>query len=135
MYHSEEDWRENSASSKGAEAVNAARSSGNTKLPNPLHGISREQLLDDVTTFQKEKGLPDDILPLLKKGALVAQDPDGFENLEDIDDDDRRVLREETTRRWKHPKTLYFTVFLNSIAAAIHGWDQVNASQLQHSNA
>lgn len=130
MYRSEEDWRENSASSKGAEAVNAAQSSGNTKLPNPLHGISREQLLDDVTTFQKEKGLPDDILPLLKKGALVAQDTDGFENLEEIDDDDRRVLREETTRRWKHPKTLYFTVFLNSIAAAIHGWDQVNSSKL-----
>jgi len=33
-------------------------------------------------------------------------------------------LREEVTHRWKHPKTLYFTIILNSIAAAIQGWDQ-----------
>jgi hypothetical protein len=33
-------------------------------------------------------------------------------------------LREEVTHRWKHPRILYYTIILNSIAAAIQGWDQ-----------
>jgi hypothetical protein len=33
-------------------------------------------------------------------------------------------MRVEATRRWAQTRTLYFTIFLNSIAAAIQGWDQ-----------
>lgn len=81
--------------------------------------------MENVARFQQDKGLPDDILPLLKKGALVAQDPARFETLDDLDEDDRRALREEVTNRWKHPWALYYTIVLSSIAAAIQGWDQV----------
>jgi hypothetical protein len=95
------------------------------EIRNPLVGIPREQLLDDVSNWQKAKGLPDDILPLLKKGALVAQNPALFESLEDIDEGEKQALREEVTNRWKHPWPLYYTIILNSIAAAIQGWDQV----------
>jgi hypothetical protein len=90
-----------------------------------LKGIPRETLFENVTRFQQEKGLPEDILPLLKKGALVAQEPAAFESLEDLDEDEKRALKEEVTHRWKHPWPLYYTIFLNSIAAAIQGWDQV----------
>ena len=65
-----------------------------------------------------------EILPLLKKGALVAQSPHDIDHIDELDDEDRRVLREETSHKWRHPKTLYFTIVLNSIAAAIQGWDQ-----------
>jgi hypothetical protein len=61
---------------------------------------------------------------LLKKGALVAQNPGDVDSIEELDDDDRRVLRDEYTHRWRHPRTLYLTIILNSIAAAIQGWDQ-----------
>jgi hypothetical protein len=43
-------------------------------------------------------------------------------------------LREEVTHRWKHPWALYFTIILNSIAAAIQGWDQEGAYTVMSRN-
>lgn len=77
----------------------------------------------DVATYAIEYDL-ENILPLLKKGALVAQSPSGIEGLAELDDNDRRIMTEERTHRWKHPFALYYTIILNSIAAAIQGWDQ-----------
>jgi hypothetical protein len=67
-------------------------------------------------------------LPYLRKGALVAQKPDSFESLEELDEEDRQKLREEQEHRWKHPKALYYTILLNSISAAIQGWDQTGSN-------
>lgn len=98
------------------------------EIQNPLVGVPRDELLARVTAFQQGKGLPEDILPLLKKGALVAQNPAGFEELEDLDEDDKGALRSEVTHRWNHPWALYYTIILNSIAAAIQGWDQTGSN-------
>jgi hypothetical protein len=98
------------------------------EIENPLRDLSRAELLERVTRFHQDKGLPEDILPILKKGALVAQDPAGFESMDDLDEADKTALREETTRRWKHPWPLYYTIILNSIAAAIQGWDQTGSN-------
>lgn len=56
----------------------------------------------------------------------MAQSPADFEALEDIDEEEKEWLRKEVTHRWKHPWPLYYTIVLNSIAAAIQGWDQVS---------
>lgn len=87
--------------------------------------------------YHREHDLPDDILPLLVKGALVAQDPARFESLDDLSADEKLALREEVTRRWKHPWALYYTIILNSVAAAIQGWDQTgsNGANLSFPNA
>jgi hypothetical protein len=61
----------------------------------------------------------------LRKGALAAQSPGAIDQIFELDEAERQFLREEVTHRWKHPKILYFTIILNSIAAAIQGWDQV----------
>ena len=95
------------------------------EIKNPLKGIPKDILLANVEKWHSEKGLPEDTLPLLKKGALVAQNPAGFETL-DLEPEEKQALREEVTHRWKHPWPLYYTIFLNSIAAAIQGWDQVS---------
>lgn len=95
------------------------------EIKNPLKGIPHDTLMANVANFQRNKGLPEEILPLLQKGALVAQEPAAFESIEGLDDSERQALREEVTNRWKHPWPLYYTIFLNSIAAAIQGWDQV----------
>lgn len=97
------------------------------EIGNPLEDIPRDQLLEVVTQFDQDKGLTPDILPILKKGALVAQNPAGFESIGDLDEHDIQALREEVTHRWKHLWPLYYTIFLNSIAAAIQGWDQVGS--------
>ena len=79
--------------------------------------------MQDVEEFAQEKNLTD-ILPLLRKGALAAQSPDSIDEIPELDEHERQNLHEEITHRWKHPRILYFTIILNSIAAAIQGWDQ-----------
>ena len=81
----------------------------------------------DVEQFAAENGLTD-IIPLLRKGALVAQRPHTFEQIPELDEAERQALRNEVTHRWRNPKILYFTIILNSIAAAIQGWDQTGSN-------
>ncbi|KAJ7291220.1 hypothetical protein C8J57DRAFT_1429735 [Mycena rebaudengoi] len=100
----------------------------NARIQNPLHGIAHDVLLARVATFAKEKEL-EHILPLLEKGALVAQNPSGFEKLEILDDADRE---------WSHPRALYYSIILCSVAAACafkaltvyitRGWDQTGSN-------
>lgn len=85
----------------------------NAKLANPLAGISREQLIADGEDFARKNGL-EDLSELFKKGALIAQDPLGFEDLPLLTDEEKRVLREEVTHKWKQPKMLYYLVILCS---------------------
>jgi hypothetical protein len=96
-------------------------------MRNPLLSFSKQQLLDDVDTFAAEYGLQEEA-PLLRKAALVAQAPLLFEEIEGLDDAERAALREEKTHRFRQPKLLYFTVIMNSIAAAIQGWDQTGSN-------
>ena len=60
-----------------------------------------------------------DVVDLLKKGALVAQDPPGFESLQELDEDDKITLRREITHKWSQPRILYVTIGLCSIGAAV----------------
>ncbi|KAK1478476.1 hypothetical protein CCUS01_04821 [Colletotrichum cuscutae] len=101
------------------------------EIKNPLKGIPKAQLLEQVTAYHRKHELPEDILPLLKKGALVAQNPALFESIEELDEAERDALRQEVTHRWKHPWALYYTIILNSIAAAIQGWDQVSQAMVE----
>ncbi|KAJ5223575.1 Major facilitator superfamily domain general substrate transporter [Penicillium chermesinum] len=97
------------------------------RIKNPLEGIPYDELMSEVTAYAKEEGL-EDIVLLLKKGALVGQDKDSPQASTALTEDDRDILRTEVTSRWKHPKILYFTIILNSIAAAIQGWDQTGSN-------
>jgi hypothetical protein len=81
----------------------------------------------DVEQFAAENGLTD-MIPLLRKGALVAQSPHAFEQIPELDEAERQALRNEVTHRWRNPRILYFTIILNSIAAAIQGWDQTGSN-------
>jgi hypothetical protein len=63
-----------------------------------------------------------DILPLLRKGALLAQSPANIDSIDGLDDTEREELSLEVTKRWRHPRVLYLTIILNSVAAAIQGW-------------
>ncbi|KAJ7291226.1 sugar transporter [Mycena rebaudengoi] len=90
----------------------------NAKIQNPLHGIPQKVLLARVAAFAKEKEL-EDVLPFLEKGALIAQNPSGYDKLEILDDADRETISRETTHKWSHPRALYYTVILCSVAAAV----------------
>lgn len=44
------------------------------RISNPLGGIPKDVLMEDVTAFAEETGLTEHTA-MLKKGALVAQNP------------------------------------------------------------
>ncbi|KAI6830121.1 MFS transporter [Hortaea werneckii] len=109
------------------QSVAAMTQNATGEIRNPLLDIPKEQLMADVELFAERHGMSEHI-PLLRKGALVAQSPADFENIPELDDADRDALRSEITHRWKHPWALYMTIVLNSIAAAIQGWDQTGSN-------
>ncbi|GMF68794.1 unnamed protein product [Aspergillus oryzae] len=89
-----------------------------SRIKNPLADLTPAQVLQDVEHFANEHGLRD-ILDHLKKGALIARDPDNFETVENMTDDDITVIARETTHKWRQPWPLYFTIGLCSIGAAV----------------
>lgn len=97
------------------------------RLRNPLSGIPKDTLLRDVESYASTHGL-EEYLDLLKKGALVAQNPDGAQTIEGMTPDELQQLQNETTSRWNHPWTLYLVIALNSVGASIQGWDQTGSN-------
>jgi MFS family permease len=65
---------------------------------------------------------------LLKRGALVAQNPGAYESLDVLGEDEKEALRLEVTKKWHHPMKLYMTVATCSIGAAVQGWDQTGTN-------
>lgn len=74
--------------------------------------------MHDVETFASDNNLLD-FVNVLKKGAQVAQNPDNFEQMENLDQDELEALRKERDHKWKHPFTLYATIAVCSIGAAV----------------
>lgn len=84
----------------------------------------------DVEAFAHEKNLVDKI-PVLRKGALVAQNPNDFEDQdgeEALDEVEKTVLRDEILHRWRMPARLFLTIATCSIGAAVQGWDQTGSN-------
>ncbi|KAN0068909.1 Sugar transporter domain containing protein [Elaphomyces granulatus] len=90
---------------------------------NPLAGISREQLLRDVETFCNQYGLRE-YEDTFKKGALVSQNPEMAQELTELSEEEKEVLRRESTHKWSYPWQLYFLAGMCSLAAAVQGMDE-----------
>ncbi|XP_006455907.1 hypothetical protein AGABI2DRAFT_195216 [Agaricus bisporus var. bisporus H97] len=93
------------------------------RIQNPLYGIPREKLLQQVDDFTREYGF-EDRSELFRKAAILAQSPKKFEEMPELTEDEKEAIRRETTHRWSQPRALYMTVFICSLAAAVQGWDQ-----------
>ncbi|KAG6029718.1 hypothetical protein E4U40_000385 [Claviceps sp. LM458 group G5] len=100
------------------------------KIRNPLQGISRDQLMQDVESFAQQRGLQGQTA-ILRKGALVAQDPSNIQSIdgpEKLTARELEVLHEEVTHKWRMPLRLFLTIFTCSIGAAVQGWDQTGSN-------
>jgi hypothetical protein len=87
------------------------------RVVNPLSGIPKAELLDNVSRFCEAHGLQENIT-IFQKGALVAQNPD-FESIGELDEDDKYHLRRETTHKWHLTKELYWTLAVCSLGSAV----------------
>ena len=65
---------------------------------------------------------------LLQRGAMVAQNPAGFEQVSELEEHEREALRNEVLHKWRQPAALYVTVILCSVGAAVQGWDQTGSN-------
>ncbi|KAM0213336.1 hypothetical protein ACHAQI_004379 [Fusarium lateritium] len=119
--------RETAAEKTRRASVASMTRNDDGSIKNPLVGIPKQELLRGVEAYAQEHDLGD-ALPSLRKGALVAQRPGDFESIDELDETDREALRTEMNHKWRHPKSLYYTIFLNSLSAAIQGWDQTGSN-------
>lgn len=95
-----------------------------------MKGIPRDQLMRDVEAFVQEKGLQEHV-EIFRKGALVAQSPADFEDIdgaEALDQAEKDALRNEILHKWRLPWRLYLTIITCSIGAAVQGWDQTGSN-------
>ena len=94
---------------------------------NETNDVSRERLFANVELFAEQNGLMHK-LPVLERGALLAQGDTPFEHIPGITAQETQALRNEIEWRWHQPKTLYFTIFVCSIGAVVQGWVQTSAN-------
>jgi hypothetical protein len=65
---------------------------------NPLSGLTRSELHDQVEAFCGKYGFEDKI-DTFHRASLVAQRPHDFESIQELTDDDKHWLRHEITSR------------------------------------
>ncbi|KAK9458851.1 uncharacterized protein V1516DRAFT_666507 [Lipomyces oligophaga] len=119
-----------SGESKGIQLEGAQNNPGSTKernIKNPFEGYSKERLWVDAETFAIKHNMAD-LANFFQRGALAAQNPDQFEHIPELLEEDRDILRNEIKHKWRQPKALYMTVIICSLAAAIQGWDQTGSN-------
>ncbi|OZJ06513.1 hypothetical protein BZG36_00479 [Bifiguratus adelaidae] len=100
------------------------------RIQNPLAGVPQVDLFRQVDQFAQDNSMTD-IIPQLRKGALIAQDPLNFRNISGeyaLTEDEIDALHIEHTRKWIQPVALYFTIITCSIGAAVQGWDQTGSN-------
>lgn len=97
------------------------------KMVNVLRGIPKSTLFESVEAFTRNHGL-DEYTDVFKRGALVAQKPTAFDQMDELSADDKTALRYEIDHKWKQTFPLYFTVVVCAIGAACQGWDQTGSN-------
>lgn len=65
---------------------------------------------------------------LFGRAALVARDPEMFETVGELDQEERTALAYERDHKWHGPFMLWYSIALCAVGAATQGWDQTGAN-------
>ncbi|CAG8058217.1 unnamed protein product [Penicillium salamii] len=96
-------------------------------VENPLTRTSREQAILDAQAFAESNGMSEHA-ELFGRAALVARDPDGFETIPELTEEERTALAYERDHKWHGSKMLWYSISLCAVGAATQGWDQTGAN-------
>ncbi|KAI7583699.1 hypothetical protein D0869_03323 [Hortaea werneckii] len=96
-------------------------------VENPLKSASKEQVVYDAEAFARDNGMPEHA-ELFGRAALVARDPEKFDQVTELSDDERKALAYEHTHKWHGPTMLWYSIGLCAIGAATQGWDQTGSN-------
>ncbi|KUI67412.1 Putative polyol transporter 1 [Cytospora mali] len=107
--------------------VQGYSSNVNTRILSPLSGLTKSELRTQVAAFCEEFAFQNEE-EVFFRGSLAAQNPDCYEDIEELTPEDKTLLRREVTHKWHLSKHLYFTIALCSLGSAIQGWDNTGAN-------
>jgi hypothetical protein len=96
-------------------------------VENPLTRQTKAQCVAAAEAWASKHGM-EEHAALFGKAALVARDPDRFEMLTDITDEDKNALIYERDHKWNGPVMLWYSIGLCAIGAATQGWDQTGSN-------
>ncbi|EAT77863.1 hypothetical protein SNOG_14671 [Parastagonospora nodorum SN15] len=115
-------------SDSGSGDANARRQSvaGNI-VHNPLQRLSKGSAAEQASAFAEGFGMPEHS-SLFARAALVARDPERFEMLTELEQDERDALIYERDHKWHGPKMLWYSIGLCAVGAATQGWDQTGSN-------
>jgi hypothetical protein len=103
-------------------AAERARRNLNAKLANPLDGYTHDELRKQGVRFAitHQMGDEEDIRAF-EMGAVLAQAPERFEEIEGLTQQELEALRKEFSSRWSQPILMYVVIVICSISAAVQG--------------
>jgi len=96
-------------------------------VENPLTRQTKAQCVAAAEAWAVKHGLEGEAA-LFGKAALVARDPERFEMLTDITEEERNALIYERDHKWNGPVMLWYSIGLCAIGAATQGWDQTGSN-------
>lgn len=65
---------------------------------------------------------------LFGRAALVAREPEHFETIYELGEEEQVALAYEKSHKWHGPKMLWYSIALCAIGAATQGWDQTGSN-------
>ncbi|KAG8413628.1 hypothetical protein J3458_012697 [Metarhizium acridum] len=96
-------------------------------IENPLKRKSEEDNIRDAKAFAETHGMSEHA-ELFGRAALVARDPQRFEMISELDEEERSALVYERDHKWHGPFMLWYSIGLCAVGAATQGWDQTGAN-------
>ncbi len=114
-------------------AADLMRRNASAKLANPLAGISHAQLEEMGATYARKHHIGDEEdIRAFQKGAVLAQDPRKFAQVQGLTGKEKETLQKEFENRWSQPKLMYIVIALCSTCAAVQGMGQWHSSVYHH---
>jgi hypothetical protein len=96
-------------------------------LFSPLQRCTPEQTVIDARLFAESHGLAEHA-ELFGRAALVAREPDRFDGITALDEQERHALTYEKDHKWNGPFMLWYSISLCAVGAATQGWDQTGSN-------
>lgn len=75
---------------------------------NPLTGMSTGEVIEEADAFVNQFGFESD-REVFRRGALVAQNPKGFETINELSQDEKNGLAHERDHIWSQTRSLMFS--------------------------
>lgn len=89
--------------------------------------MPKNQVVLDAMGFAESHGMSEHA-DLFGRAALVARDPQRFEMLSELDEEEQTALAYERDHKWHGPFMLWYSIALCAVGAATQGWDQTGSN-------